>query len=111
MCAKELVLENDTCERRQFHVRRQESNPVDVKEVRSGANKVAHECRDGFVTFGVELGSGESTLIRIIMHELNEDAPVEENVAYRFKAGLRRYLCELRDNHITPTRLRLVGSR
>lgn len=111
MYAKELVLENHSAERMQFHVRRRDSNPADVKEIRSGANKLAHKCRDGFVTFSIELNSGESTLIRIIMHELNEFAPVEENVAYRLKAGLRRYLCELRDNHITPTRLRLVGSR
>src|SRR5580765_189763 len=111
MYAKELVLENHSAERIQFRIRRRESNPADVKEIRSDANKVAHECRDGFVTFSIELGSGESTLIRIIMHELNEFAAVEENVAYRLKAGLRRYLSELRDNHITPTRLRLIGSR
>src|SRR5439155_5606528 len=84
MYAKELVLRNHTGERMQFHVRRQESNPADVKEVRSGANQVGHACQEGFVTFSIDLGSGESTLIRIIMHELNEFAPVEESVAYRF---------------------------
>ena len=74
--------------------------------------RLLYECHEDCIRFTVELNGAETALIRVIMHELDEKPfPSDENVPYRVKAMLRRYMCELRDNHITPTRLRLIGSR
>ena len=111
MYAKELLLENHTDQRVQYLVRRHESNPSDIKEIHSGSKNIPYECHEGFINFGVDLDAGESRLIRVVMHELTEVVPTKEKLSYRLRTMLRRYLCELRDNHITPARLRLVGSR
>jgi hypothetical protein len=33
-----------------------------------------------------------------------------DNLPYRFKTMLRRYLCEMRDNYVAPARFWLAGS-
>jgi hypothetical protein len=112
MYGKELRLENHSDHRMRYLVRKLESNPSDIKEVRFGTGTIAYECHEDCIRFTVELNGAESALIRVIMHELDEKPfQSDENLAYRVKAMLRRYMCELRDNHITPTRLRLIGSR
>ena len=112
MYGKELRLKNDSGKRMRYVVRKLESNPSDIKEVHSGTGKITYDCHEDCIRFTVELNGAETALIRVIMHELDEKPfPSDENVPYRVKAMLRRYMCELRDNHITPTRLRLIGSR
>ena len=112
MYGKELRLENHNGHRMRYLVRKLESNPSDIKEVHVGTGTIMYECHEDCIRFTAELNSAETALIRVIMHELDEKPfQSDENVPYRVKAMLRRYVCELRDNHITPTRLRLIGSR
>ena len=112
MYGKELRLKNDSGKWMRYVVRKLESNPSDIKEVHSGTGKIMYDCDENCIRFTVELNGAETALIRVIMHELDgKPFQSDENVPYRVKAMLRRYLCELRDNHITPTRLRLIGSR
>jgi hypothetical protein len=112
MYGKELRLENDNGHRMRYLVRKLESNPSDIKEVHFGTGAVTYECHKDCIRFTVELNGAKTALIRVIMHELDEKpCPSDENVPYRVKAMLRRYLCELRDNYVTPTRFRLIRSR
>src|SRR5215472_2243700 len=112
MYGKELRLENDNGHRMRYLVRKLESNPSDIKEVHFGTGAVTYECHKDCIRFTVELNGAKTAFIRVIMRELDEKpCPSDESVPYRVKAMLRRYLCELRDNYVTPTRFRLIGSR
>jgi hypothetical protein len=54
------------------------------------------------------LNPGQSKMIAIRFHELAENGSNGDNLLYRLKAMLRRYLCEVRDNYIMPTKSRLA---
>jgi hypothetical protein len=66
---------------------------------------------NGHISFEIELSSGESKIVAIKFHELTGDGCNGDNLPYRFKVMLRRYLCEIRDNYVTPARFRLAGLR
>ena len=59
------------------------------------------------INFETELGSGQSKTIGIRFHEFAGNGYSGENVSYRFKAMLRRYLSEVRDNYIVKNNLHL----
>ena len=47
-------------------------------------------------------------MVGIRFHELAGNGCNGDNLPYRFKAMLRRYLCEIRDNYVTTTKLRFA---
>ena len=91
-------------------IRRRESEPSAIKEVRLGSQETVWNFQGGHIDFEIELKPGEDRMIAIRFHELDGNGQCEDTVSYRAKAMLRRYLCELRDNYITTTKLRFVGS-
>jgi hypothetical protein len=99
MFGKELCLENLSDRTKQFLVRRRESMPSMVNEVFAGNCKVSWENSDEGIQFAVEVRAGETILIRLRYYELGE-VESAENLNYRARTMLRRYLCELRDNYI-----------
>jgi hypothetical protein len=110
MYGTELRIENPSARRKQYLVRRRESEPSGVKEVRVGQQETVWNFHDGRIDFEMELDPGENKIIAIKFHDLDGNGLCEETLSYRAKARLRRYLCELRDNYVTTTRLRFVGS-
>jgi hypothetical protein len=62
------------------------------------------------VVFEIELNPGENAMISMGFHDLAGNGRYADSLSYRTKAMLRRYLCEVRDNYITPARLWLAGS-
>ena len=91
-------------------IQRRESEPSAIKEVRVESQETVWNFQGGRIDFEIELNPDEDRMIAIRFHELGGNGQCEEPVSYRAKAMLRRYLCELRDNYITTTKLRFVGS-
>jgi hypothetical protein len=110
MYGAELRIENRSERRKRYLIRRRESEPSGIKEVRVGSEEMVWNCRNGHIDFEVELDPGENKIIAIKFHDLDGNGQCEETASYKAKTMLRRYLCELRDNYVTTTRLRFVGS-
>jgi len=109
MYAAELRVENRCAKPRRFLIRRRECAPSTIREIHDGSGPTAWNFVDGYVKFEVELSAGESRTIGVKFHELAENGYIGDNLSYRFKAMLRRYLCEVRDNYVTTARFRLAG--
>jgi hypothetical protein len=109
MYGTELRIENRSNQAKHFVIRRRESEPSDVREIRAGNSRVNWDSDDGYVRFELELDPAESKLLSIRFHELAVDRSNGDNLPYRLKTMLRRYLCEVRDNYVTPMRFRFAG--
>jgi hypothetical protein len=109
MYATELRVENRSERPKRFLIRRRECEPSAVREICDESSPIAWNWVDGYVNVEVDLSSGEGKVICIRFHELDGDGCNADNLRHRFKAMLRRYLCEVRDNYITTTRSRLAG--
>ena len=110
MYATQLRLENQSGQRKRYLIRRRESEPSNIKEIRAGSRNVGWGSTDGRVAFEIELNPGENTMITLGFHDLTGNGRHADTLSYRTKAMLRRYLCEIRDNYVTPARFRLAGS-
>jgi hypothetical protein len=110
MYATQLRLENQSGQRKWYLIRRRESEPSSIKEIRAGSRNVGWGSTDGRVAFEIELNPGEKTMISMGFHDLTGNGRHADTLSYRTKAMLRRCLCEIRDNYITPARFRLAGS-
>ncbi len=109
MYATEVRLENRSEQPKRFLVKRRECEPSAIREICGGFGPIAWNSVNGHINFEMELGSRESKTVSIRFHGLAENGCNGDNLSYRFKAMLRRYLCEARDNYITTARLRLAG--
>ena len=107
-----LHLENRASERKRYLIRKHELQPTDVQEVRAGSKRIAWKAVEGDrIQFEIELGPGEKEQIDLRFHDLPRNGRYQETLTYRARTSLRRYFSEIRDNYLTPTRLRLAGSR
>ena len=111
MYGTELRIENRSEQSKHFGIRRRECEPSAIREVSDGTAPIPWSFADGYINFELELGSGESKLVAIKYQPLAVDGRNGDNLPYRLKTMLRRYLCEVRDNYVTTARLRLSGSR
>jgi len=111
MYGKELRLENRSRQPQRYLIRRRESEPLSIKEVLAGGRTIIwNSAKDG-INFEVELEPGENTIVEIRFDELLGNGAYTGKLSDKAKAMARRYLSEIRDNHITPARLKLTGSR
>jgi hypothetical protein len=108
MYATELRLENRSEQAKRFLIKRRDADPSAVEEVRDGSGPIAWNSLNGHINFEIELGSGESKMVHIKFRALAGDGCHGDNLHYKFKAMLRRYFCEIRDNYVTTTKLRFA---
>jgi hypothetical protein len=108
MYAAELRLENRFEQSKRFLIRRRECEPSAIREISDGSGPVSWSSANGYINFEIELKTGDSKVVRIKFHTLPGSGYNGDNLSYRFKAMLRRYLCEIRDNYITTTKSRLA---
>jgi hypothetical protein len=108
MYATQLRLENQSRERKRYLIRRRESEPSSIEAIRADSQNVAWSSTDAVVVFEIQLNAGEKTVISMRFHELARNGSRANGLSYRTKAMLRRYLCEVRDNYVTTTRLRFA---
>jgi hypothetical protein len=105
----ELSVENRCEQAKRFLIRRRECEPSAIREICGGSGLIPWNSMNGHINFEIELSSGESKMIGLKFHELAGDGCKGDNLLYRFKTMLRRYLCEIRDNYIVKSKLRLLG--
>jgi len=107
MFGGELRLENVLPEKRLFQISKPETEPALVKEILVDNQAVKWTISQGRLTFEVELAAAQSSLIQVKFHELAGPEPAGDSLLYRFKTGLRRHLCEVRDNYVTKIKFAL----
>jgi hypothetical protein len=109
MYAREVRIQNRSGHRKRFLVKRRECKPSAIREVQDDSGPIAWNALNGHIHFEIEVNSGESRTISMKYHKLAENGCNGDTLGYRFNAMLRRYLCEIRDNYVTPARLRLAA--
>ena len=110
MYGTELRIENRSEQPKRFLIKRRECEPSAIREICGVSGPIPWNVVNSHINFEIELSSGESQMIGIKFHELAGDGCNGDNLPYRFKTMLRRHLCEMRDNYITPARFWLAGS-
>jgi hypothetical protein len=108
MYGKELRIENKSDKPRRYAINRRELNAADVKQVLAGETIIAWHSDAERLHFEVELQPGDTTLIKIAFHEFARNGQYSDTFSARAKIMARRYLSEVRDNYITPLRLRFA---
>jgi hypothetical protein len=111
MYGTELRIENRSGGPKRFLIRRRECEPSAIQRICTDAQEVVWRPVDGRIDFEMELNPGESRVIQIKFHDFAGKERNGDNLPYRFKTMLRRYLCEMRDNYLVPIRYRFAGSR
>ena len=111
MYGTELRIENRSDQPKHFVIRRRECEPSAIQRICTGAQEIAWRPVNGRINFEIELNPGENRVIKIKFHDLAGKGGNGDNLPYRLKAMLRRYLCEVRDNYVVPMRFRFAGSR
>jgi len=111
MYGTELRIENRSDQPKHFVIRRRECEPSAIQRICTDSQEIAWKPVNGHIDFEIALNPGENRLIKIRCHDVVEKRYKRDNLLYRLKATLRRYLCEVRDNYIVPTRSRFAGTR
>ena len=109
MYGTELQVKNCSDKRKRFVVKRRESDPRAIKEIRAEADQITWNFLQGCIAFEIELNPGESRTVNVRFHDLSPNGQYREKVGYGVKTLLRRYLSEARDNYVTTTKSRLAG--
>jgi hypothetical protein len=109
MYGTELRVKNRSDQRKRFIIRRRESEPSVVKEIRAESDQIAWHFSKGHVIFEIELNPGENRTVNIKFHDLSGNGQYRENAGYKVKTLLRRHLSEARDNYFVPMKARLAG--
>ena len=102
MYGTELRIENRSGQPKRFLIRRRECEPSAIQRICTDAQEIAWRQVDGRINFEIELKPGESRVIKIKFHDFVGKERNGDNLPYRFKTMLRRYLCEMRDNYVAP---------
>jgi hypothetical protein len=105
MYGAELRLENHSGLRQRYLIRRRESEPSDIKEIRAESRKLEWNFSEGYVRFEFDLEPDQAVIIGVRFHDLIGKSDGKENLSYRVRARLRRYLSEVRDNYIVKHNL------
>ena len=111
MYGNEVRLDNPLGQRMRYRVRKRESEPSLIKEIRVNSAKLNWRFVNDYVDFEIELGDNESKDVCIKFQDLSVNGSYNNNVAYKLKVMARRHACEFRDNYIAPRWLRLNKSR
>jgi hypothetical protein len=109
MYGTELRLENHSPQQQRYLIRRRESEPSHIKDIRAGSRPLSWTFSAGYVHFELELEPDQETIIRFEFRELVGNRDGKEYLSYRVKTRLRRYLSEVRDNYIVKNKLNFSG--
>jgi hypothetical protein len=100
MYGSELRVENHSSRPKRFCIKRRESDPSGVQQIQNGSRPVAWNSSNGHLNFEIDVDPGEGATINIWFHNHFEKARSPENMRYRLKTMLRRYLSEARDDYV-----------
>jgi hypothetical protein len=111
MYGTELRIENRSEQPKHFVIRRHECEPSAIQRIYTGAQQIAWQQINGRINFEIDLNPSESRVIKIKFHDFVVKDRNGDNLPYRFKTMLRRYLCEMRDNYVAPMTCSFARSR
>jgi hypothetical protein len=109
MYGTELRIENRSDQPKHFLIRRRECEPSAIREICDQSGPIAWNSVNDHVNFESALSPSESKMVSIRFHELAGNGCNGDTLPYRLKTMLRRYLCEVRDNYVTPMKFRFAG--
>jgi hypothetical protein len=104
MYGSELRLENRSEQQRRFCITKRELDASAVKEVCDGSRPIPWTFSEGRIGFEIELSTAESTTVSVTFHDYPGTVQCQENIGYKLKTMLRRYLSEVRDNYVVTRR-------
>jgi hypothetical protein len=110
MYASELRLDNHSDREKEFRVRKTEFAPSSIRNIRIASQSVGWNVSDGWVSFELKLGAGESAVVSVEYNDLGERRPKERDIIGETRTMLRRYLCEVRDNYVIKYKLILKSA-
>ena len=100
MFGSETRIENSSGEKKHYRFRKQEAAPATIREIRAAGRQVNWTAEGNQIAFEIELDPGEISTIVLSFKQLADNGFSGENLGYKAKTMLRRYLCEMRDNYI-----------
>jgi hypothetical protein len=103
MYGSEVRIENPSGPKTTFRFRKRESEAGNIKAVHAAGQPVKWDFSEGGrgLTFEVELNPGESKIVTVTYHDyVAADGFAGEDLRYKLKVMLRRYLSEARDNYL-----------
>ena len=104
MYGSELHLENRSEQVKRFCITKREVDASAVKEIRSGSRPIPWKFSDGRIGFEIELSPAESTTVSVTFRDYPGIVRCQDNIGYKLKTMLRRYLSEVRDNYVVTRR-------
>jgi hypothetical protein len=110
MYGTELRIENRSGQPKRFLIRRRECEPSAIQRICTDTQEIAWRQVNGRINFEIDLNPSEYRVIKIKFRDFVGKEGNGDNLPYRFKTMLRRYLCEMRDNYVAPARFWLAGS-
>src|SRR5436190_1396914 len=92
MYGTELRIENRADQPKRFLIRRRECEPSAIQRIWTDAQEIAWRQVNGRINFEIDLNPSESRVIKIKFHDFVGKERNGDNLPYRFKTMLRRYL-------------------
>ena len=111
MYGTELRIENRSEQPKHFLIKRRDHEASAIQRICAGPQEISWKPVNGHIELEIELNPGENQVIQIRFYDAAEKRRSGDNLPYRLKAMLRRYLCEVRDNYIVPMRFRFTAYR
>ena len=111
MYGTELRIENRSEQPKRFLIKRRDHEASAIQRICAGPQEISWKPVNGHIELEIELNPGENQVIQIRFYDAAEKRRSGDNLPYRLKAMLRRYLCEVRDNYIVPMRFRFTAYR
>ena len=111
MYGTELRIENRSEQPKRFLMKRRDHEASAIQRICAGPQEISWKPVNGHIELEIELNPGGNQVIQIRFHDAAEKRRSGDNLPYRLKAMLRRYLCEVRDNYVVPMRFRFTAYR
>jgi hypothetical protein len=100
-----LVFENSGTEPRELIVVKKEGDPNALAAVTVNGEPVDWTCDAGCLKFRIQMSPGSTAEIAVQYTDRLGASVGRESLSYAFKASLRRYLSEFRDNYVSQNRV------
>jgi hypothetical protein len=109
MYGTELAIKNDFAQTKRFLISRRETGPSSIKKVSVGLRSIEWEFSDDRIHFEIELEPRQEQTISMAFHDLGTNVRKDDNLPYKARTMLRRYLSEVRDNYVTRIQTLVSG--
>ncbi len=109
MYGMELRLQNCNDRRCCYLVRKRESEPSQIHEVRSESAELEWNYTDGSICFKIELDPGAKETLSVQFRESPRNSHRYGSLYRKAGTAFRRYLCEARDNYVVPNKHRIFN--